>query len=137
MAKDQRKDICLTGGSDCLNCPLDGRLLCRADPESLLGFAAIALPFMVSAALTLLSTVMITGRWWPQIAYLAFLVLFFVALEARLLCRQCPQYAREGRSGHPVAQPREEADEYEGQEGPRQAHLRLLRSSQTGPPTRN
>jgi hypothetical protein len=75
------------------------------------GFAAIALPFMVSAALTLLSMWMITGRLGSQIAYLAFLVLLFVALEAWLLCKQCPQYARKGRSGHPVAQSREEADE--------------------------
>jgi hypothetical protein len=52
-------------------------------------FIAVSIPGMYLAGL-------ITGRWWCQLFYVAFVVLFFTILEIRVLCRHCPFYSRSG-----------------------------------------
>ncbi len=62
------------------------------------GFTAIAMPALITSLFGMYITGRITGNWSFLTAYIAFLVLFFTVVEARILCRHCPFYARSGRT---------------------------------------
>ncbi|UCH56953.1 MAG: hypothetical protein JSV18_06335 [Candidatus Bathyarchaeota archaeon] len=92
-------NVCTWGDrEDCATCSLHGRLNCRWEAGKLARFAAIALPFMTVSALGVILTWTQTGNWGFPAAYLILLTLFFTLVEARILCRHCPFYARSGRT---------------------------------------
>lgn len=61
-----------------------------------MGFAVIALPAMITSGLGMYITGKLTESWGLLTGYVAFLILFFTFIEARILCRHCPYYARDG-----------------------------------------
>jgi hypothetical protein len=95
MNEDNPHGICTWGDeTDCEGCGLDARLDCRFESGRIAVFATIALPVMASATVGMVFTGFITGSWAAQFAYLVFVVSFFTVVEAFLLCRHCPYYAR-------------------------------------------
>ena len=66
--------------------------MCRFDWRDLINFLLIVLPF---AAVSIYG--MIRGGYgWVLLPWLAYALLFFFLWEARVLCRHCPYWAREG-----------------------------------------
>lgn len=99
MVDKNPHDICTwEDEADCDNCNLRGKLICKWEGKRLAGFAAIALPALITSLFGMYITGRITGNWSFLTAYVAFLVLFFTVVEARILCRHCPFYARGGRT---------------------------------------
>jgi hypothetical protein len=97
MNEENPYGVCTWGDeADCECCGLDELLDCRFDSRRIAVFAAIALPAMASAAVGMALSSYITGSWAAQFAYLVFVVSFFTVVEALLLCRHCPYYARSG-----------------------------------------
>jgi len=45
----------------------------------------------------------LTGLWWPLIAYFTYFFLMFGVFEIRFLCSHCPYYAEEGKILHCLA----------------------------------
>jgi hypothetical protein len=76
----------------CDGCVLHGRLLCVHRLSDLLDFAIIfimwAIPFFAG---------MINGRYWTGlVVWLVLAAVFFIYVEALILCRHCPHYAEDG-----------------------------------------
>jgi len=89
--------ICTWGDeAECEGCELRGRLNCRWSREALLAFIALIIPFAVVGVPGMYVAGVVTRQWLPQAGFAAFIFVFFTALEARLLCRHCPFYARTG-----------------------------------------
>ena len=83
--------------ADCADCDNQGILHCKWDAKVLTGFIIPAVTFCAIAIFGMVLTGIITGVWWPLIAYAGFWVFFFVFFEIRILCSHCPYYARSGR----------------------------------------
>jgi hypothetical protein len=83
--------------ADCSDCSLHGKLICKWEGKRLAGFAAIALPALIASGFGVHITGRLTGNWSFLTVYVAFLILFFTVIEARILCRHCPFYTRSGR----------------------------------------
>lgn len=94
-------EICtLDENSDCSLCELNKQLHCKFKRKHSLIFAGLAVPYMAVGFVGLFFTGFYTGNFLFLIAYAIFAVLFFTVIEARLLCRHCPYYAKEGRQIH-------------------------------------
>lgn len=76
----------------CEGCEIRGKLLCIHTRRDLLDFAVLvavwAIPFVAG---------MVIGQFWVGLAvWLGLAALFFVYVEALVLCRHCPHYAEDG-----------------------------------------
>lgn len=60
------------------------------------GILVLSLCFTAPALFGLVLTGLLTGAWWPLVAYGACMVLFFGIIEIRILCCHCPFYTEEG-----------------------------------------
>jgi len=89
--------------ADCVTCENKGRLNCKWDASVLTVFLLSVIPFVLVAIFGIVMVGIITGLWWPLVAYLGFWVFFFVLIEIRVLCSHCPYYARSGRILHCLA----------------------------------
>ncbi|UCC61109.1 MAG: hypothetical protein JSV02_04625 [Dehalococcoidia bacterium] len=76
----------------CEGCAIQGKMLCIHTGKDLVDFAVLfitwAVPFFAG---------MIIGKFWIGLAvWFGLALLFFVYVEALILCRHCPHYAEEG-----------------------------------------
>ncbi len=82
--------------SECGDCDLGGRLMCRFDAGDLAGFALHFMPLGTAAVAGMIRG----GYGWWVFAWIAYCGLFFFVWEARVLCRHCPYWAEESRVLH-------------------------------------
>ena len=87
-------------GADCANCINHNVLHCKWDRKALTRFLILAIIFMIMAFFGLTVTAILTGAWWPLIAYGVFYVVFFLFFEIRILCCHCPFYGEGGKILH-------------------------------------
>jgi len=79
--------------ASCRGCSLQGRVLCLHEPVDLMDFAVLWLTWMLPFLAG-----MILGRFWLALAvWVALAAVFFIYVEALVLCRHCPHYAEPGR----------------------------------------
>ena len=77
---------------NCEGCAIQGRLLCIHTKKDLADFGVLfimyAIPFLAG---------MIIGKfWWALAIWFGLAIVFFVYVEALILCRHCPHYAESG-----------------------------------------
>jgi hypothetical protein len=89
-AVDQTAAACVREGCD--GCHIQGQLLCIHTKQDLADFGVLVImwgiPFIAG---------MIIGRyWWGLAVWVGLAALFFVYVEALVLCRHCPHYAESG-----------------------------------------
>ena len=77
---------------NCEGCEIRGQLLCIHTKKDLMDFGVLALmvfiPFFAG---------MIIGKfWWALAIWIGLAIIFFVYVEALVLCRHCPHYAESG-----------------------------------------
>ena len=80
----------------CRECSLAGKLNCRMNWRDLAHFAAIFFPALLAASAGLIRA----GFSWALLAWVGYQLFFFNIWEARVLCRHCPLYARDGMILH-------------------------------------
>lgn len=82
---------------ECGPCTLNSELHCRWNKNILNGFIAVASPSFVGTLVLLAIIYLITSQWWPIVAYLVLVIVFF-GYEIKFLCSHCPYYVGEGKS---------------------------------------
>lgn len=85
--------------SECVGCPIDGRLKCRFRLGDLLRFVGLFSVFAVPAVVGTLAG----GYGWSLVGWFAFWLVFFEFWEIRILCSHCPYYAERGITLHCIA----------------------------------
>ncbi|NIN66647.1 MAG: hypothetical protein GTO63_18560 [Anaerolineae bacterium] len=76
----------------CDGCPIEGRLLCLHTLRDAFDFAFLAIGFFIP----FLAGMVIGGFWLGLALWVVLAIIFFVYVEALVLCRHCPHYAEEG-----------------------------------------
>ncbi len=89
--------------ADCAGCSIKGKLHCKWDRRLLTGFYAISLPPLIIAITGMVSIGILTGVWWPLIAYAVYIPLMLGFIETRFLCSHCPYYAEDSTVLHCLA----------------------------------
>jgi hypothetical protein len=89
--------------ADCSNCRSHGKLVCKWDKKILGGFHGIAWPPIIIIIIGIVFVGILTGVWWPLIAYIVYFFLMFGVFEIRFLCSHCPYYAEDGKILHCLA----------------------------------
>jgi hypothetical protein len=76
----------------CVDCEIQGKLLCLHTPADLADFGVLAIGWFIPFVAG-----MVIGQFWVGLAvWLGLAVLFFGYVEALILCRHCPHYAEAG-----------------------------------------
>ncbi len=86
--------------ADCQTCSIQGKLACKWDMKILNGLHGICRPPIITIISGIVFVGILTGLWWPLIAYIVHFLLMLGVLEIRLLCSHCPYYAEEGNILH-------------------------------------
>lgn len=89
--------------ADCDTCAIAGQLACKWDRETLLGFYALSVPPLAIALFGMVVVGVLTGTWWPLVAYVAYFAVMLGVFEIRFLCSHCPYYAEDSRILHCLA----------------------------------
>lgn len=95
-----RRNICNTEGSNCQNCSLLGKLMCRFDIMDLIYFLIPVLGNWIVWVIGIIQGFIIGGLSIIQLifffaSYIGYLVFFFQFWENKILCSHCPYYAFE------------------------------------------
>lgn len=76
----------------CIDCEIDGKLLCIHTHRDLADFWVIFMGFAIPFILG-----MVLGKHWIGLAvWFGLAIIFFGYVEALILCRHCPHYAEDG-----------------------------------------
>ncbi len=89
--------------SDCQNCSIQGKLVCKWDKKILCGFHGIAWPSLLLIFFGIVVVSIMTGIWWPLYTYIIYFFLMFGVLEIRFLCSHCPYYSEDNKTLHCLA----------------------------------
>ena len=89
--------------SACDSCAAGGELACKWDRRSLLGFYALSFPPLAAALFGMVVVGILTGAWWPLIAYALYFLVMLGVFEIRFLCSHCPYYAENSKILHCLA----------------------------------
>jgi hypothetical protein len=89
--------------ADCSSCAITGQLACKWDRKTLFGFYALSMPPLAIALLGMVTVGVLTGTWWPLVAYVVYFVVMLGVFEIRFLCSHCPYYAEDSRILHCLA----------------------------------
>ena len=81
--------------SDCKNCKIEGELHCKWDGSVLGAFMAISIPASLITIFMMVVIGLMTGGWWPLVAYIAYIIVVFIIVENKALCSHCPYYSQE------------------------------------------
>lgn len=102
MSSKNPYDICTWNEeSCCIDCGLQGKLGCRLDTGALRFFVLNQIPSLVVAFFGLVLVGLLTGGWWPMIAYaVGCVALWGLGIETRILCSHCPYWAEGGKTLH-------------------------------------
>jgi hypothetical protein len=76
----------------CVGCEIEGKLLCVHTPKDLMDFAVLSIGWLIP----FIAGMVIGGFWIPLGVWLLLAAIFFIYVEALILCRHCPHYAEEG-----------------------------------------
>ena len=94
MNAENPYDFCtLDDTSDCSNCGIEGRLVCKWDENIKNNFRAIGFPSVVIPSSGMILIGLATGAWWPLIVYVLYFMSMFSVFEIRFLCSHCPYYS--------------------------------------------
>ena len=87
-------NICtLDQNSNCTKCKNNNKIHCKLNiKHTILSMFVIGL-FLTVSIIGLFYIGIITGIWWMLIIFIIFTFLFFVVIESRITCSQCPYYA--------------------------------------------
>jgi hypothetical protein len=92
MAQNSKHTAAACQEMDCAGCEIEGKLLCLHTPIDLVDFAVLAIGCFIP-----LLAGMIIGRFWVGLIVWGVLAaVFFIYVEALVLCRHCPHYAEKG-----------------------------------------
>ncbi len=83
--------------SDCIECELNGKLLCIIDKKFANRFLIGNITYRILALTIFVMSGLLIGHWWMLISYAIILPLTFLVIEPRLLCSYCPFYEKEGK----------------------------------------
>ena len=83
--------------SNCIECELNGELICFVDKKFANQFTIGNITYRVLAIMIFILSGLLIGHWWMLISYVSILLLTFVIIEPRLLCSHCPFYEKEGK----------------------------------------
>lgn len=76
----------------CVGCEIEGKLLCVHTPKDLVDFGVLSISWLIPFIAG-----MIIGAFWIALGiWILLAAVFFVYLEALILCRHCPHYAEKG-----------------------------------------
>lgn len=103
--KDNTSEIICTWdeNADCMECSISEALHCKWNRKVLGAFYAIGFPPLLISAFGTVLVGILTGSWWPLIAFILIVILFFGVFEIRILCSHCPYYAEESCILHCLA----------------------------------
>jgi hypothetical protein len=76
----------------CEGCELQGKLLCIHKGTNLLDFYVLFMSFFIP----FLAGMILGGHRTALLVWFGLAAVFFIYVEARILCRHCPHYAEEG-----------------------------------------
>lgn len=80
----------------CLECEIEGKLICKTDKPFRKNFILRHLTFRGTAFLGLIIIGAFLNNWWLTIVYAIGVFLNFAIIEPRFLCSHCPFYAEKG-----------------------------------------
>ncbi len=105
MALDRNPHGICTWDTDsaCDGCEARDKLACKWDRAMLRGFCALSFPPLLVALFGMVLVGILTGAWWPLIAYVVYFFLMLGVFEIRFLCSHCPYYAENSRVLHCLA----------------------------------
>jgi hypothetical protein len=83
--------------SNCSECNLKDRLICRFDKSFANKFLLGNTTYRVAALAILFLTGILVNQLWLMPVYLVGIILTFFILEPRLLCSHCPFYEKKGK----------------------------------------
>ncbi|MCG3216272.1 MAG: hypothetical protein KAS63_06110 [Candidatus Heimdallarchaeota archaeon] len=83
--------------SSCIECELNGKLICFVDKKHANRFTLGNLIYRVLAIAIFTFSGLLIGHWWMLISYVSIMLLTFLIIEPRLLCSHCPFYEKEGK----------------------------------------
>jgi hypothetical protein len=87
-------NICtLNPKSKCDDCIIHNKLHCKLDKKRQNKAFIIVFSTLIITLTGTILTGMFTDIWWMTIAYIIFLILFFIVIEPRFTCSHCPYYA--------------------------------------------
>ena len=87
--------------SACIDCGLQGKLNCKLNPGDFTFFILNQVPSLVMALFGLVLIGLLTGAWWPLIAWaIVCIALWGGGVETRLLCSHCPYWAEDSKTLH-------------------------------------
>ena len=90
--------------SNCIECSLDEKLLCRYNRKQWLYFVSTLVPWILLEAGGLVFIGFILDSWWPIITYSSVTIaFFFLGIKSFILCSHCPYYAEKGKILHCLA----------------------------------
>jgi len=89
--------------SDCSGCSIHSDLHCKWDSRVLNGFYATSLPSVIIAIFGMVVIGILTGAWWPLIAYGIYFPVMLGIFETGFLCSHCPYYAEDSKTLHCLA----------------------------------
>lgn len=76
----------------CVGCEIEGKLLCVHTPKDLMDFAVLSIGWLIP----FIAGMAIGGFWIALGMWLLLAAIFFIYVEALILCRHCPHYAEDG-----------------------------------------
>ncbi len=90
---DPSKPIATCVASDCVDCPVQGRIHCHFRPRDLVHFLVLSLPGLIIGGAGVLG-----AGAWHLVLWGAIIIGFFGFAEIRVMCSHCPHYAETGRT---------------------------------------
>ena len=103
MVKTKFEDEICIKKSDCSACDLGEKLLCRCHAKDVRVFVFSQLPYFFFSFVGMILVAFVTNVWWPILAYSVVGIAFLGPVEMWVLCRHCPQYAKDERMLHCIA----------------------------------
>lgn len=91
MFLDPVKPLSTCSSTDCVGCPLQGRLQCHFGGKELLRFLGIAFPPFILGGIGIVRV----NAWW-LLPWLGMVLGYFGFVEIRVMCTHCPHYAEPG-----------------------------------------
>ncbi len=94
---DLPKNCIADKDSNCVECEIDGELICFVDKKFANRFTIGNIIYRVLAIAIFIFSGLMIGHWWMLILYVVVVILTFTVIEPRLLCSHCPFYEKEGK----------------------------------------
>jgi hypothetical protein len=91
MFLDPHRPLYTCAATDCVNCPVQGRLHCHFNGKDLAQFLLIAFPPFIAGGVGIAHV-----NGWLLLPWVGLILGFFGFIEIRVMCSHCPHYAEPG-----------------------------------------